>query len=80
MSDFDSSQEVKEINKRIQDSDQARRIIRRLSDYWDTTEGWRNDGRRKSRMMSEEEVRKFELKVLPTVGNILRIDRVCTEI
>jgi hypothetical protein len=53
---------VHQINERIENSDQARRIIRRLSDYWNATEGWKGKWKNAPEM-SEEEARKFELKV-----------------
>jgi len=63
MSDFNSSQEVHKINERIENPDQARRIIRRLSDQWTLTEGWKNNSWNSAPWMSEDEARKIELKV-----------------
>lgn len=74
MAEFDSSQEVHEINERIENSDQARRIIRRLSDYWDFTEGWKNNAGKSVSGMSEEEVRKLELKVFLDSQRFLMVD------
>ena len=68
MSDFNSSQEVKEINERLQDSDQARRVIRKFSVYWNGIMGWKG-GNAPTVGISEEESKLLELKVLPIIGN-----------
>jgi len=68
MSDFNSSQEVELINERLRDSEQARRVIRRLNLHWNGEMGWKG-GKFPTVGMSEEESKLLNLKVLPTVGH-----------
>ena len=63
MSDFNSSQEVHKINERIETPDQARRIIRRLTDQWTLTERWKHNSWNNTSRISEDESKKLELKV-----------------
>lgn len=62
MAEFNSSQEVSEINERLMDESQARRVIRKLSDYWELKDGWKG-GSSSSVTLSEEECRILQLKV-----------------